>query len=103
MPTMEDIKNISASIVREFNPKQIVLFGSYAWGAPTPDSDVDLLVILPFEGKSWQMATAIRERISVAFPLDLLVRTEHQIKERLSMHDSFMSEIIERGRVLHEA
>lgn len=103
MATMEEIKNISTSIAREFSPHKIVLFGSHAWGAPTPDSDVDLLVILPFEGKSWQMATAIREKISVTFPLDLLVRTERQIKDRLSMHDSFMSEIMEHGRVLYEA
>ncbi|MDA8412429.1 MAG: nucleotidyltransferase domain-containing protein [Desulfobacteraceae bacterium] len=103
MATITDIEQISASIAREFKPQKIVLFGSHAWGTPTPDSDVDMLVILPFEGKGWRMATAIREKIKVTFPLDLIVRTESQIEDRLNKHDSFISEIVEKGRVLHEA
>ena len=103
MANITDIEHISASIVREFKPHKIVLFGSHAWGTPTPDSDVDLLVILPFQGKGWRMATAIREKIQVPFPLDLIVRTESQIEDRLNNHDPFISEIVEKGRVLHEA
>ncbi len=96
MATIADIVRISDSIVREFNPRKIVLFGSHAWGTPTPDSDVDMLVILPFQGKSWQMAMAIREKVKVTFP------TESQIEDRLNKHDSFISQIVEKGRVLHE-
>ncbi len=103
MASMSDIEEISASIAREFNPQKIVLFGSHAWGTPTPDSDVDLLVILPFDGKGWRMATIIREKVKVTFALDLIVRTESQIADRLSKHDSFISEIVEKGRVLHES
>lgn len=103
MATITDIEELSTSIVHEFKPRKIVLFGSHAWGTPTADSDVDLLVILPFEGKTWRMATTIRERIKVSFPLDLMVRTENQIEERLKMHDSFISEIVEKGKVLHES
>src|SRR5947209_7973017 len=44
------IRAYCAAIIREFHPQKIVLFGSYAYGQPTPDSDVDLLVILPFRG-----------------------------------------------------
>jgi predicted nucleotidyltransferase len=102
MATIADIEQISDSIVREFNPRKIVLFGSYVWGKPSPDSDVDMLVILPFEGKSWQMAMAIREKVKITFPLDLIVRTESQIEDRLNKHDSFISRIVEKGRVLHE-
>jgi predicted nucleotidyltransferase len=102
MATIADIIRISDSIVHEFNPRKIVFFGSYAWGKPSPDSDVDMLVILPFEGKSWQMAMAIREKVQVTFPLDLIVRTESQIEDRLHKHDSFISRIVEKGRVLHE-
>lgn len=50
MASIADIEQISASIAREFNPQKILLFGSHVWGTPTPDSDVDMLVILPFEG-----------------------------------------------------
>lgn len=52
MITMEQIEDISRRIAEEFYPQRILLFGSYAWGTPSPDSDVDLLVILPFEGKA---------------------------------------------------
>jgi predicted nucleotidyltransferase len=102
MASMADIEQISASIAREFNPQKIVLFGSHAWGSPTPESDVDLLVVLPFEGKGWRMATAIREKVNVTFPLDLIVRTESQLADRLQLHDSFFAEIVEKGKVLHE-
>jgi predicted nucleotidyltransferase len=102
MANMADIKLLSTAIVHEFHPKRIVLFGSYAWGGATQDSDVDLLVILPFEGKSWRMASAIRERLRPSFPLDLLVRTEQQVSERLKRNDSFLSEILNKGKVLHE-
>ena len=102
MATTADIKQLSDTIAREFHPKKIVLFGSHAWGIPTSDSDVDILVILPFEGKNWRMASTIRERVHPAFPLDLLVRTESQINERLNNHDTFLTEVMVKGRVLHE-
>lgn len=102
MATMADIEQVSKTIAQEFNPQRIVLFGSHAWGTPGPDSDVDMLVVLPFHGKSWRMAAAMREKLKVTFPLDLLVRTEGQIAERLQRHDSFISEIVEKGKVLHE-
>jgi len=103
MATTADIKQLSDTIAREFHPKKIVLFGSHAWGIPTSDSDVDILVILPFEGKNWRMASTIRERVHPAFPLDLLVRTESQINERLNHHDTFFTEVMVKGRVLHES
>jgi predicted nucleotidyltransferase len=102
MANMADIEQFSSSLVRQFHPKRIVLFGSHAWGTPTRDSDVDLLVILPFEGKPWRMALAIRERVHPGFPLDLLVRTEAQVNDRLRRNDSFLSEIVTKGKVLYE-
>lgn len=103
MTSIVDIEQISACKVSEFNPQKIALFGSHAWGTPTADSDVDLLVLLPFDDKGWRMATAISEKVKVTFPLDLIVRTESQIADRLSNHDSFISEIVEKGKVLHES
>lgn len=102
MATMSDIENFSNSLVRRFHPKRIVLFGSHVWGQPTPDSDVDLLVILPFEGKPWRMALAIREQLHPGFPLDLLVRTQEQVDARLKLNDSFLTEVVTRGKVLYE-
>ncbi|NPV87663.1 MAG: nucleotidyltransferase domain-containing protein [Anaerolineae bacterium] len=102
MTRMEDIQALADRIIREFQPQRIILFGSYAWGNPSPDSDVDLLVILPFEGKSWQMASRIRSRACPSFPMDLLVRTPEQVSARLAQGDSFLKEITSRGIVLHE-
>ena len=102
MASMADIEHFSSSLVQQFKPKRIILFGSHAWGTPTSDSDVDLLVVLPFEGKPWRMALSIRERIHPGFPLDLLVRTETQMTDRLQQNDSFLNEIITKGKVLYE-
>lgn len=97
------IERFSKQIARQFNPERIVLFGSYAVGKPSVDSDVDILVVMPHTGKSWETAAAIRSRIHAGFPLDLIVRTRQQIEERLALGDPFVQEITERGRVLYES
>ena len=96
------IKDLCRQIVEGFNPQKIILFGSHAYGKPTVDSDVDLLVIMPFEGRNSQKAIEIRGKIKTALPLDLLVRTSEQVKERIAMEDFFMREIAEKGKVLYE-
>jgi len=103
MATSTDILRISEQIRKEFTPQKIILFGSYSWGTPDSDSDVDLLVVAPFEGKPWRFAVEIRNRIKPDIPLDLLVRTPEQLQERLAHHDMFLTEIITRGTVLYEA
>ena len=81
----------------------MLLFGSYADGSATEDSDVDLLVILPFEGKSVYQSVAMRMKLRPAFPVDLIVRTPEQLEKRLNMGDCFLKEITEKGKVLYEA
>ncbi len=97
------IRNVCQRIAEEFEPEKIILFGSYAYGKPTPDSDVDLLVVMPFEGGYFQQARKIRQQLNLALPMDLLVRTPEQVKYRLEIGDSFMREILERGKVMYEA
>jgi predicted nucleotidyltransferase len=87
---------------REFRPRRIMLFGSYANGAPGPDSDVDLMVILPFRGREVQKAVEMRKRVAAPFPLDLLVRKPEFVTRRLAERDMFMVEVMERGRTLYE-
>ena len=103
MIASSEVQELAETIRRDFHPEKIVLFGSWAWGNPTEDSDVDLLVVLPFDGKPWRMASAIRERIQARCPLDLLVRTPDQVQSRLALNDSFMTDILTRGKVLYEA
>lgn len=97
------ITQLARQIARQFNPHKIILFGSYAYGAPTEDSDVDLLVIMPFSGRNPKMATEIWMATKPKFPIDIMVRKPAEIKKRIQMGDFFMREITEKGKVLYEA
>src|SRR2546423_15721630 len=101
--TIKRITELSERIAREFRPEKIILFGSYAYGRPSANSDLDLLIILPFEGRHSQQAIRILNRLNVLAPIDLLVRRPEEIEERLAMGDSFMREVIECGKVMYEA
>src|SRR5512137_2918131 len=103
MITMNQIKNFSRRVAKEFRPHRIILFGSYANGKPTPDSDVDLLVVMPFEGRPADKSVEIRMKLMPHFPLDILVRTPENIEHRSSMGDFFMQDILRKGRILYEA
>jgi predicted nucleotidyltransferase len=103
MNVKSEIKNLCRQIVENFNPQKIILFGSHAYGKPNADSDVDLLVVMPFEGSDSQKAVEILLKLKRTVPLDLLVRTSEQIRERIEMEDFFMREIIEQGKVLYES
>lgn len=100
---MRDIADVGRRIGREFHPQRVVLFGSHASGTPGEDSDVDLLVVMPFEGKPPGKSVEIRLKINPPFPVDLLVRTPQAVQKRLEMGDQFMRDIIESGKVLYEA
>ena len=103
MVDFKDAQALADSIAKLSDPERIILFGSYAAGTAGPDSDVDLPVVLPFEGKTWKMASTIRNRACSSFPLDLLVRTPQQLRQRLAMHDVFMRDITQKGKLLYEA
>ena len=103
MATMKQIRRLSQRIARQFSPERIMLFGSYAHGRPTADSDVDLLVVLSHEGRAVDKSVEIRMRSRPSFPLDILVRTPEKVRQRLDLGDTFMRDIIERGKVLYEA
>lgn len=96
------IADLSERIIREFQPERIILFGSYAYGRPGPDSDVDLLVVLPFEGKGFRKSLEILDRISPDFPVDLLARQPQDTARRYADGDPLIREALDRGRVLYE-
>lgn len=90
-------------LVEKFNPDQIVLFGSYAYGNPTRDSDVDLLIVKKTEKSPREEATAIRKafqplRHSVAnLAFDIMVRDPEDLRERISKGGAFHTAIIRNG------
>ncbi len=96
------IKKLCAQIAREFQPEKIILFGSQAYGRPHAESDIDLLVVMPYEGSPFQQAGEILKRLQVWMPVDLLVRNAAEIEQRLRLGDRFMREILERGKVMYE-
>ena len=97
------IRKFGRRIGTEFHAERVILFGSYARGEASEDSDVDLLVILPFRGKSIHQSVAIRMNLRPPFPVDLLVRTPATIRKRLKMGDGFIADILENGKLLYEA
>lgn len=97
------IHELAGRIAAAFRPERIILFGSHAYGQPTPDSDVDLLIVMRHEGKSWDTAARIRGTVRPRFPVDLLVRTPEKLQQRLAMGDVFLREVVTRGTVLYEA
>jgi predicted nucleotidyltransferase len=97
------IKRLVRQIVEAFHPDKIILFGSRAYGKPREDSDIDLLVIMPYKGDDAMTAVKILNHLDVLAPIDLLVRTAEEVRERIEMEDDFMQEIVERGKVMYEA
>jgi len=97
------IKKLCEQIATEFNPEKIILYGSQAYGKPTAESDIDLLVVMPYEGSPFRQAGEIVKRLQVWMPVDLIVRSEKEIKQRLKIGDEFMREILEHGKVMYEA
>ncbi len=99
--TLRAIHCYARQVAERFDPDQIILFGSHAYGTLNADSDVDLLVVMPTRNPLDQ-ALKIRLAISAPFPLDLLVRTPETLKWRLEAGDCFLREIMSRGKVLSE-
>ena len=91
------------AVAREFHPERIIFFGSYAYGTPTEDSDVDVLVVMPHDGHPAYKAAEIELKLRPGFPLDLMVRSPQRIRERLAGGDRFVREIFERGSPLYES
>ena len=97
------IRRFAVQVAEQFSPQKIILFGSYAYGKPTEDSDVDILVIMSFKGSNPEKATQIWMATRPKFPIDIMVRKPAELKKRLKMGDFFLREITEKGKVLYEA
>lgn len=101
--SLSRIKAYAHEIARRFKPDKIILFGSYAYGRPNADSDVDLLVIMPFDPRQGRKSLEIRQSLRAGFPVDLLVRRPEDVEDRLARGDTFLKEVTRKGRVLYEA
>lgn len=99
----EVINELTRRIAEKFKPLRIILFGSYAYGDPRPESDVDLLVVMNTDLRESQLALKIRQHLNPLFGIDILVYTPQRLEQRLSWGDPFLREIQERGVILYES
>lgn len=103
---MKPIKDMVQKLVADYTPEKIILFGSYAYGSPHSDSDIDLLIIKNTDARFIDRWTEVRRILSDphrTIPLETLVFTPQELSRRLQMGDQFVAEIIEKGMVLYAA
>ncbi len=104
--TDEVLGRISNRIVEAFQPRKVILFGSYTYGKPHQDSDVDHLVVLDSadaDDRPVQRSRRVRSIVGEPYlPMDIMVRTTEEIQRRLELGDFFIAEILSKGRVLYE-
>jgi predicted nucleotidyltransferase len=98
-----EIEALVSKIVGYYSPSKIYLFGSYAWGSPTADSDIDLFII---KNTTKSQKKRRRELRSLLFgsgvPFDLFIYTPNEVNKRLKIGDFFIKDIIKKGKVLYE-
>ncbi|RJP77353.1 MAG: nucleotidyltransferase domain-containing protein [Candidatus Zixiibacteriota bacterium] len=93
-------------LIAEYSPLQVILFGSYAYGEPGPDSDLDLLIIKDCTERfleRWVEVQALLTGMHPSLPVETLVLTPQEINHRLSIGDQFIAEILDKGKVLYAA
>ena len=101
--TNAKIQQAAQKIADSIKPEKIILFGSFAYGKPQPDSDVDLLVIMESNQSTHTRSAQISEILYPRpFPVDIIVRTPAEVTQRLAIGDLFLHEILTKGRVLYE-
>lgn len=102
MVAISAIQEMADLIARQFAPDRIVLFGSHATGTAGPDSDVDILVVMAFEGKPFWKSLEILNRVNRSFPVDLLARRPEEVGKRYALGDPLIRDAMDRGQVLYE-
>jgi predicted nucleotidyltransferase len=99
---MKEIRSIAKRIAAKFNVEKIILFGSYAQGSADENSDVDLLVVMNTKKRPIAQRYEIYKSLTpIHFALDIIVRTEDDLKRRIHQGDWFLKEATETGKVLY--
>lgn len=89
--------------LRLYSPQKVILFGSYAWGRPSKSSDVDLLVVKQSKKARHDRIVEVERLLYPSpLPVDVIVYTPAELKERLKLGDFFVSRIMKEGKMLYE-
>ena len=102
MTKKEIITEMVNKIKTQFAPQKVILFGSYAWGKPTEDSDIDLFVIMESNLRRDERARRIQKIFpDRTFPLDIIVYTPKEVEQSMERGNPFIEEILTKGGVLY--
>jgi predicted nucleotidyltransferase len=102
MISRKAIQQYCDAIAAAFKPRKIILFGSYAYGTPTEDSDVDVMVVMPKGRYRRDLGVSVKTRVPTSFPVDVLVEPEDRLQRRIKDRESFILDVTEKGRVMYE-
>ncbi len=103
MITQEKIHHIAKVIADNYHPEKIILFGSYAEGSPNEDSDLDFLVIKETNVLQHKRPREIRKFLrGMKTPMDIIVYTKSEIEKWKNVKQAFISQILEKGKVVYE-
>ena len=100
----DTIQKILDKLVTGYAPQKVILYGSYAYGKPDRDSDIDLLIIKETTERfidRWVTVQQILTGTHPSIPVETLVLTPQEMERRLAIGDQFVEEIITRGEVLY--
>jgi uncharacterized protein len=98
----ELLKEVTQKVIQAFRPKNIILFGSYAYGKPTADSDLDLLIIMESRDRPAERIRKVSDLFDPRpLPMDFIVLTPGEVRHRLDGFDPFLEEVFAKGQMLY--
>lgn len=100
------ISEMVGKIVATYDPLKIILFGSYAYGEPDMDSDIDLFIVKETDERPIDRRVSVRKIVSDRtrrIPFEPIVITQRELEERIRIGDQFINEILTKGEMLYEA
>ena len=99
------LNEIVEKLQREYKPLKIILYGSYAYGTPNVDSDIDLLILKNTSERSVDRFVKVKKIIynpKRKIPVSPLIYSPDEVKERVRIGDDFIKEILNKGVTLYE-
>jgi len=110
MIDIEELKPLIVERLKPLNPDKIILFGSYAYGTPNEDSDIDLYIVTndDFMPKNWNEKMKIKLKFSKAlrdikqhYDIDMVTHTKKMYEKFLDLDSIFSREILTKGKVIY--
>ena len=97
------LKEAVDRIIKRFNPEKIILFGSYAYGKPTMDSDIDLMIVMDTDEKPHKRAVLIRKALKdIGIPKDIIVKTPQEFERFKDIVGTVIYPAAHKGKLLYE-